>query len=218
MHLHICATRMYLYKNNILIDVNEKYAICTYVQNMRICCTGVQRMIRCKQLKEIHIKQHRKYGELIRRKQMSEVIEARNIKLNVEASDWRDSMIKSGQLLVDSEYITKDYIDLTIKCVEENGPYIVIIPGLALSHSRPDVSVKKTGLSLITLSKPVCFDCDNDPVDIVLTLAATDDTSHLEKLQSMAEFISDEDNIEFIKNAKTAEEVAKAINEFEPEE
>ena len=83
---------------------------------------------------------------------MSEVIEARNIKLNVDASDWRDSMIKSGQLLVDSDYITKDYIDLTIKCVEENGPYIVIIPGLALSHSRPDVSVKKTGIRLITLS------------------------------------------------------------------
>ena len=149
---------------------------------------------------------------------MSEVIEARNIKLNVDASDWRDSMIKSGQLLVDSDYITKDYIDLTIKCVEENGPYILIIPGLALSHSRPDVSVKKTGLSLITLSKPVCFNCDNDPVDIVLTLAATDDTSHLQKLQSMAEFISDEENIEFIKNAKSAEEVAKAINEFEAEE
>ena len=149
---------------------------------------------------------------------MSEVIEARNIKLNVDASDWRDSMVKSGQLLVDSDYITKDYIDLTIKCVEENGPYIVIIPGLALSHSRPDVSVNKTGLSLITLSKPVCFDCDNDPVDIVLTLAATDDTSHLQNLQSMDEFISDEENIEFIKNAKSAEEVAKAINEFEPEE
>lgn len=54
---------------------------------------------------------------------MSEVIEARNIKLNVDASDWRDSMVKSGQLLVDSDYITKDYIDLTIKCVEENGPW-----------------------------------------------------------------------------------------------
>ena len=53
-------------------------------------------------------------------------------------------MVKSGQLLVDSDYnLQKDYIDLTIKCVEENGPYIVIIPGLALSHSRPDVSVNK---------------------------------------------------------------------------
>lgn len=149
---------------------------------------------------------------------MSNVIEAKNIQLHVEAENWKDAMIKSGDLLVKSEYITRDYIDLTIQCVEENGPYIVITPGLALSHSRPDVSVKKTGLSLITLTKPVCFNSDNDPVDIVLTLAATDDTSHLEKLQGMAEFISDEDNLEFIRNAATPEEVAKAINEFEPEE
>lgn len=149
---------------------------------------------------------------------MSKVIEAENIQLNVKADDWKDSMIKSGNLLVESGYITKDYIDLTIQCVEENGPYIVITPGLALSHSRPDVSVKKTGLSLITLSEPVCFNSENDPVDIVLTLAATDDTSHLEKLQGMAEFISDEDNLEFLRKAGSPEEAAKAINEFEPEE
>ena len=149
---------------------------------------------------------------------MKEVIAAENIKLQVEASDWKDSMIKSGQLLIDSGYITKDYINLTIQCVLDNGPYIVIAPGLALSHSRPDVSVKKTGLSLITLKEPVCFNCDNDPVDIVLTPAATDDTAHLEKLQGMAEFISEEENIEFIRNASSPEEVAKAINEFEPEE
>ena len=37
---------------------------------------------------------------------MSEVIEARNVKLNVDASDWRDSMIKSGQLLVTLQKIT----------------------------------------------------------------------------------------------------------------
>lgn len=149
---------------------------------------------------------------------MNNVIEAENIKLHVEAEDWKDAMIKSGDLMVRSGYITKDYIDLTIQCVEENGPYIVITPGLALSHSRPDVSVKKTGLSLITLTKPVCFHCDNDPVDIVLTLAATDDTSHLEKLQGMAEFISEEENLDFIRNAETPEEVAKAINEFEAQE
>lgn len=149
---------------------------------------------------------------------MSKVIEAENIQLNVKADDWKDSMIKSGNLLVESGYITKDYIDLTIQCVEENGPYIVITPGLALSHSRPDVSVKKTGLSLITLSEPVCFNSENDPVDIVLTLAATDDTSHLEKLQGMAEFISEEDNLEFLRKAESPKEAAKAINEFEPEE
>lgn len=80
---------------------------------------------------------------------------------------------------------------------------------LALSHSRPDVSVNKTGLSLITLSKPVCFDCDNDPVDIVLTLAATDDTSHLQKLQSMLSLFSDEENIEFIKTQNQLRKLPK---------
>ena len=145
---------------------------------------------------------------------MSKVIEAENIQLNVKADDWKDSMIKSGNLLVESGYITKDYIDLTIQCVEENGPYIVITPGLALSHSRPDVSVKKTGLSLITLSEPVCFNSENDPVDIVLTLAATDDTSHLEKLQGMAEFISEEDNLEFLRKAESPEEARLSSSEI----
>lgn len=149
---------------------------------------------------------------------MKEVIAAENIQLKVAAQDWRDAMIKSGQLLVDSGYITTDYIDLTIKCVEENGPYIVITPGLALSHSRPDVSVKKTGLSLITLEKPIEFQSENDPVDIVLTLAATDDSSHLEKLQGMAEYISEEEHLDAIRNAASPEDVAKAINEFECEE
>lgn len=149
---------------------------------------------------------------------MKEVISVENIQLNVDATDWRDSMIKSGNLLVKSGYITEEYIDLTIQCVEENGPYIVITPGLALSHSRPDPSVKKTGLSLITLNHPVNFDCDNDPVTIVLTLAATDDTSHLEKLQGMAEFISEEENLTFIEKATSPQEVADAINNFETEE
>ena len=65
MGLHLCAYRLYLWKNNIFINVNLKYLFCTYVQRLRICCTDVQRMIRCKQLKEIHIKTAKKYGELI---------------------------------------------------------------------------------------------------------------------------------------------------------
>lgn len=47
---------------------------------------------------------------------MSEVIEARNIKLNVDASDWEIPWSNLWQLLVDSDYYYKDYIDLTIKC------------------------------------------------------------------------------------------------------
>ena len=43
MGLHLCAYGLYLWKNNIFINVNLKYLFCTYVQRLRICCTDVQR-------------------------------------------------------------------------------------------------------------------------------------------------------------------------------
>lgn len=120
----------------------------------------------------------------------------------------------SGQLLVNSNYITEGYIDLTIKTVEEFGPYIVIIPGLALSHSRPDVTVLKTGISLLTLLEPVHFNCENDPVDIVITLAATDDTDHIVLLSKLCDYLSEEKNLDFIRNCFDPAELARELNQF----
>ena len=130
------------------------------------------------------------------------------------AKDWMDAMRLSGKLLVNSNYITEGYVDLTIKTVEEFGPYIVIIPGLALSHSRPDVTVLKTGISLLTLSEPVHFNCENDPVDIVVTLAAVDDTDHIGLLSKLCDYLSEEKNLDFIRNCSDPEEMARELNQF----
>jgi len=146
-----------------------------------------------------------------------QVIDSKNISFKVNVNDWKDAMQKSAQLLIDSNYVTQAYVDLTIKVVEEYGPYIVIAPGIALSHARPDVSVLKTGLSLITLSNPVNFNSENDPVEIVLTLAAKDDSEHLNMLQQLCCYLSEEDKLQFIKECTCAETLAKEINEFKIE-
>jgi ascorbate PTS system EIIA or EIIAB component len=137
-----------------------------------------------------------------------------NVKLQATASDWVDAMKKSGQLLVDSGFITKEYIQLTIKSVEEFGPYIVIAPGLALSHARPDVSVLKTGISLLTLAEPVEFNCENDPVDIVLTLAATDDEDHLNLLQKLSCYLSEEGKIDYVKSCTDVKQLVDEVNNY----
>ncbi|MGV8981844.1 PTS sugar transporter subunit IIA [Clostridium sp.] len=134
--------------------------------------------------------------------------------LKAKAKDWKQAMRLSGQLLVNSNYITEGYIDLTIKTVEEFGPYIVIIPGLALSHSRPDVTVLKTGISLLTLSEPIHFNCENDPVDIVVTLAAVNDTDHIGLLSKLCDYLSEDKNLDFIRNSTDPEEMARELNQF----
>ena len=146
-----------------------------------------------------------------------EVIFANNIKLGVPATDWQDAMRQSGQILVNSEFITQEYITSTIKAVEEFGPYIVIAPGLAIAHARPDDSVLKTGLSLVTLSSPVNFGCDLDPVDIVITLAAKNNDDHHEMLQKLSFYLSEEGTMDYIRTCTSPKELAAQINEFEIE-
>lgn len=142
----------------------------------------------------------------------SETIREENIGINVRAKDWEDAVQLSGELLVKSNYITQEYIDITIDCIKEIGPYIVIAPGLAISHSVPDENVLKTGVSLITLSEPIDFGSSNDPVEIVITLAAEDDSTHIDELKILVEIFSEENMIENIKECKTPKEIADIIN------
>ena len=102
--------------------------------------------------------------------------------------------------------------------MEEFGPYIVITPGLALAHARPDESILKTGLSLTTLALPVNFNCEFDPVDIVLTLAAKNNDDHHEMLQKLSFYLSHEGKMDFIRSCKNVKELANDINEYKIED
>lgn len=146
---------------------------------------------------------------------INNIILDKNIKLKVTSENWINAMKSSGQLLVDSNFIKKEYIDATLETVKKYGPYIVIAPGIALSHSRPSENVIKTGVSLITLSKPICFNCENDPVDIVLTLAATNDNDHLGILQHLSCYLSDDDKLHYIRSCSKPKDLAKDINEYQ---
>ena len=140
------------------------------------------------------------------------VIEERNIKLQAHAENWEEALKISGSLLVDSGYIEEKYVEMTIDTVKEMGPYIVIGPGLALAHSRPDASVLKTGISLITLDEAIDFGSELGPVQVVITLAAKDSNTHIDKLQVIAGILSDEDNMRKVCAEKDAAVVAKLFN------
>ena len=102
------------------------------------------------------------------------------------------------------------------EAVEKLGPYIVIAPGLALGHARPNESVHAPCIAIATLDEPVEFGSkDNDPVDIVVVLAAVDDNAHIALLQKMVLFLNEEGAFEKLRAARTrqeAQDIADAIN------
>ena len=126
--------------------------------------------------------------------------------------DWKDAIRKAGELLLNIAAIELRYIDAMIKFSEEHNAYIVIAPGIALAHARPEEGVKRTCLSLITLKEPVRFGPpQNDPVDLVVTLGAPDNKSHIKALEQLAEILIDQENVERIRNAQTKKDVLKII-------
>ena len=126
-----------------------------------------------------------------------------------ESVDTRSAAIEiAGDLLVQSGKAKASYIASMLEAVERFGPYIVIAPGIALAHGKPSEDVIETGLSLLVLKQAIEFQhSQNDPVQLVFGLAATDHDSHLETMAALAEVLSDQERVNSLLTCSNFEQI-----------
>ncbi|MGL6017295.1 MAG: PTS ascorbate transporter subunit IIA [Gibbsiella quercinecans] len=137
------------------------------------------------------------------------------ILLQAEAADWRQAVRLGVDLLVAAGVVEPRYFQAIMDGVAQHGPYFVLAPGLAMPHGRPEEGVLKTGFALVTLKTPVCFgDAENDPIDILITLAAVDARVHQEVgIMQVVTLFEDEANFERLRACRTAQQVLDLINQ-----
>lgn len=136
----------------------------------------------------------------VRQPVLKDLLTEETIELNVNANNWEEAVRAGGRLLLDAGKIEERYIDAMIRTVKQLGPYIVIAPGIAMPHARPEDGAKEVGMSLITLKNPVNFGHQqNDPVKIVVCLCAVDNSSHIKALSQLVKFLNDEEMINKLK-------------------
>ncbi|MEI3191446.1 MAG: PTS sugar transporter subunit IIA [Lachnospiraceae bacterium] len=140
---------------------------------------------------------------------MVSMLEESHVQIHVHADDWEDAIRKAGNVLVTAGSIDTSYIEHMIQSVKTLGPYIVIMPGFALAHASPCEAVKKSDIALITLDHPIDFGSENGPVSVILCLACTDSSSHLDRLSQIAELLMQEHKIEQIASAQTPDDVVR---------
>ena len=135
------------------------------------------------------------------------------VELNGRASDWREAIRLAGNLLESSGYATQEYTEAMVKSVEDNGPYIVVAPGFAFAHARPSEAVKNTALSWVRLAQPVEFGHkSNDPVSLVVALAARDASEHLAAMKELAGLLGDSATRSALDSVSTEEELRGALD------
>ena len=144
---------------------------------------------------------------------LSDYITKDMIQLQVEVSDWEGAIRAGGALLLQAGICEGRYVDAMVDAVRELGPYMVLAPGIALAHGRPEDGVIKVGMSIINLLEPVEFGNEiNDPVYLVISFGGVDKESHIGMLQELAGFLMDENNQELLKTATSIDEVMEAFS------
>lgn len=147
------------------------------------------------------------------------LIENASISLHQQADNWQKAVKIGTDLLVASGAIEARYYDNIIAKVEELGPYIILAPGLAMPHARPEEGVIRSAFALVTLQEPVYFDGEEAPVSVLITLAGSDNEQHMQGIMEITQIFEDEDpnsetgvDLSKILKCRSAEEVYAAID------
>lgn len=145
------------------------------------------------------------------------LIDNNSIKLHQSATNWQDAIKIGTDMLIASGAVEPRYHDTIIKCIKDMGPYIILAPGLAMPHARPEDGVNRTAFALVTLTEPVYFDGDDQPIDVFLTLAGSDSDQHMQGLMEITTVLDDPDSetgvdLDKIRRCKTAEDVYAVID------
>lgn len=145
---------------------------------------------------------------------LSEVLTKDKIVINPSVKNWREAIKAAGNLLLADEIVTSEYVEAMITSVEDKGPYIVIAPGIAIAHARPEDGVNDLGMSIAILEEPIKFgNKDNDPVKIVFSFSSPDNERHLQVFQELTSLLMRDNFVENISKAATPKEVLDYIFE-----
>ena len=135
------------------------------------------------------------------------------VRAAAEAGSWSDAIEIAGALLTAGGVCTNEYVQAMAAAVRDSGPYMVIAPGVAMPHARPEDGVLQPGTAIVTLAAPVEFGSPaNDPVDLVIAFAALDKNAHLETLQRITELLMNETALNNVRAATTDDELWAALS------
>lgn len=143
---------------------------------------------------------------------MSNLIPTENILINQTIASKEAAIEAAGKKLVEIGAVTTDYI----QAMKEREGIVSTYMGnfLAIPHGTDEAkaAVLKSGITLI--QAPEGIDWDGNIVKVVVGIAGKDG-EHLDLLSQIAIVFSDEENVERVINAGSAEEINAIFSEVE---
>ncbi len=134
--------------------------------------------------------------------------------MDKQPKDWEEAIWFSGEILKENNLISDQYIKDIIRDCHEYGPYIVIIPDVAMPHSSAESEgVLGTGIGFTIMPERVSFEEGNPEKDAKLffTLAAKDADSHMQNIANLSELLMMDEMVPDLLEVKTLADFEKVM-------
>ena len=148
---------------------------------------------------------------------LREFVEKKHYLFAEEAKDWEDAIRMSCRSLEADHTVDPEYAEQIVECVRKYGPYIVLMPGVAMPHSQEGArGVHSTAIGFMKLKQPVSFEPGDPDKDATLffTLAACDSDQHMQNMVKLSEMLMNEDLVEELKKAETPEDLLRLQEKY----
>ncbi len=133
-------------------------------------------------------------------------------------SCWQEAIRGASSMLVEKKIIDETYVERIIDNVKEFGPYIVIMPEVAIPHSTVKAEgVYDTAIGFMKCNKPVVFESKSDKITarLFFTIASTNSDKHLENIQMLVSLLSNDGIVEDLLKCNCKIDLLEVIKKYD---
>lgn len=135
-----------------------------------------------------------------------------------EITDWREGIQESCEGLLAKGLIDQSYVAEIINNVATYGPYIVIVPQVAIPHAAGESQgVFGTAIAFTKMKKAIVFDIagEHQEATLFFTLAAENMEKHLTNMVNLSELLMREGLIARLIQTNSLEDYQEVMKDYQ---
>ena len=154
---------------------------------------------------------------------LQKIVERGHYKFVDRVDSWQEAVKLSCESLAKTGYVSENYYQQIVDCIEKYGPYVVFDHYVAMPHSQEGAEgAEKTAVGFMRVKEDVDFGKDEDGEQkiarLFFTLAAKDPNEHLDNMHQLMQIFTNEPLLDALMEANTPEDILAAEAKYPPEE
>ena len=154
---------------------------------------------------------------------LQKIVERGHYKFVDKVDSWQEAVKLSCESLAATGYVSDNYYQQIVDCIEKYGPYVVFDHLIAMPHSQEGAEgAIKTGVGFLRVKEDVDFGKDEDGEQkiarLFFTLAAKDPSEHIDNIQQLMNVFCNDELIDALLEANSPEDILAAEAKYPCEE